>query len=147
MELQPALRIRRAISRLVTTTNKWRRTVTGVEASDAQVAEFAAALSAQLAGRRIVDFARSVSEVSGERATDSSVYYWMSATNEPSRAKVFAIERVLGLKPGSLSRHLGYLPVGAKDVKTVADAIASDGALDERGRRALLALYRELTRG
>lgn len=63
---------------------------------------------------------------------------------EPTVDVAFAIERVLGAKPGQLSRHLGYLPLDAKASTTVRSAIEADPMLDERGRRSLLAAYEAL---
>lgn len=117
-----------------------------MEASPAEVAEFGRVLSARLAGKSREDFAAAVATESGESVSEAAVSQWTTGKNEPTRNKVFAIEKVLGLKPGTLSRCLGYVPVGAREPRTVADVIQSDSSLDERGRRAILALYRELSR-
>ena len=65
---------------------------------------------------------------------------------EPTVDVAFAMERVLGAKPGQLSRHLGYLPVGARSAVSVMQAIEADPKLDELARRLLRTAYMELTR-
>jgi transcriptional regulator with XRE-family HTH domain len=71
---------------------------------------------------------------------------YIAGTNQPGMDKVFKMEKCLGLPPGSLSRHLGYLPLEAVPVVTVPQAIKADSMLDPGGRRLLLALYAEATR-
>lgn len=76
---------------------------------------------------------------------------WLSGrTANPEPQKVFAVERALGLRPGSLSRHLGYVPASdgpppdqpAPDTRAV---IETDPDLDDDGREALSLLYDVLT--
>lgn len=81
-----------------------------------------------------------------ESVAAPSISQWARGTHEPSRDRVFALEKVLGLKGGSLSRHLGYLPVAARSVTSVADAIEADSALTEGAKAMLLAAYREAVR-
>lgn len=50
------------------------------------------------------------------------------------------MEQLLGLEPGELSRHLGYLPIGAPP--PVPLAIEADPGLSEDARRILLGTYR-----
>lgn len=45
--------------------------------------------------------------------TQSSVSAWIHGKNVPHADDVFEVELLLDLTPGSLSRHLGYQPVGA----------------------------------
>lgn len=70
---------------------------------------------------------------------------WISeirrGAKEPSVEVAFAIEEVVGVKPGQLTRHLGYVPAGARASASVVDAIEGDVRLDDRGRRSLLAAY------
>lgn len=103
---------------------------------------FGAALEQALTLRR-----RSQKEVGDALGTtQSSVSAWKAGESEPSYATVFGLERYLRLPPGFLSRHLGYVPVEAIDqAVTVEDLIMSDPLLDEAGKRAVLAVYRELT--
>lgn len=77
----------------------------------------------------------------------SAVSAWVAGTAEPPRDTVWAIERVLGLTPGFLSRQLPspYQPVTKNAaVATVEEAVIADPLLDESGKRAVLAVYREL---
>ena len=77
--------------------------------------------------------------------TASAVNQWVAGTSEPDRRYVFAAEQVLALKPGTLSRILGYLPLDAKPALSVLDAIEAAAELSERARRTLRSAYRELT--
>lgn len=54
---------------------------------------------------------------------------WKRGRRTPSPDQLFAIERALDVKPGQLSRHLGYVP-------TDAEAAAIDGLLVEVRARA-----------
>jgi hypothetical protein len=70
---------------------------------------------------------------------------WLRGENAPrDPLAVFAIEQHLGCPPGDLSRHLGFVPVGAVSVTA---AIEADEALTPEARRILLATYREGRRG
>lgn len=72
---------------------------------------------------------------------------WVVGDAEPAATTVFAAEKVLGLTPGTLSRHLGYLPTDAvKSTPTFEAVVSSDPLLEEHDKRGLLALYREVTR-
>jgi transcriptional regulator with XRE-family HTH domain len=77
--------------------------------------------------------------------TQSSVSGWINAKYEPAADTVFAIERMLGVDPGHLSRPLGYLPVEpvARTV-SVESAIAQSPLLDDEEKAALVAMYRVL---
>lgn len=105
--------------------------------------------------QRLEDLGRSRAWLGGEVArremgdgsrpyTASAVTMWVNGDTEPTRPKVWAIEQALGTKPGTLSRLLGYLPLEARTVATVAGAIEQDSRLDEEGRRIMLAVYRVL---
>lgn len=73
---------------------------------------------------------------------------WLSeirrGVKEPSVEVAFSLERCLEVKPGSLTRLLGYLPPEAVGARSVSTALESDPRLTERGRRSLLAAYRAL---
>lgn len=56
--------------------------------------------------------------------------------------RVFLIERVLGVKAGSISKAAGYLPVSARNIATVEQAIEADLDLTPEQREDLVALYR-----
>jgi hypothetical protein len=73
--------------------------------------------------------------------SQAAVSGWLdNITNQPP-ARIFAIERALGRKPGTLSRLLGYLPADARNVTTVVDAIDADPLLDDRARFTLRTMY------
>lgn len=60
---------------------------------------------------------------------------------------VFALERALRVPPGTLSRHLGYLPSDVRETPfTVVDAIQHDAVLLPSNKRALIRMYREYVR-
>lgn len=112
-------------------------------------AKFQAALS-----RRLTDLGRSQTWLAVEVAKDEGradpysqahVSDWLSGRRTPSPAQVFALERVLGAAPGSLSRLVGYLPADAVAAVSVEDAIVADPTLTARHRDALLAMYRALS--
>jgi hypothetical protein len=115
-----------------------------VEATPEQAASFARALSAALEGWTRDDFVGAVAAESEETLTASALSLYLNAKNEPSRAKVFAMERVLNLRPGELSRHLGYLPVEAQPIITVEDALVSAGV--RKGLREALMAAVEVAR-
>lgn len=72
----------------------------------------------------------------------SAVSQWIAGKTEPGPDRVFAAEQILDLKPGTLSRILGYLPTTAKDVASVEDAIDADPKLSPPARAMLRASYR-----
>jgi transcriptional regulator with XRE-family HTH domain len=47
------------------------------------------------------------------RVSQPTIGNWLRGRYVPSSDEVFAIEDALGLVPGALSSHLGYLPVAA----------------------------------
>lgn len=55
-----------------------------------------------------------------------SVNGWLAGRARLEPRRVFAIERALRLRPGTLSKLDGYLPVGATPVVTVEEAIDAD---------------------
>jgi transcriptional regulator with XRE-family HTH domain len=75
----------------------------------------------------------------------TTVSDWVLGRAEPPASVVFALEDTLGLAPGTLSRHLGYLPL-ATFRPTFEDAVRADPDLSERERAFLLAGYRALKR-
>lgn len=117
-----------------------------VDSTDQQRQAFAEALRRQLVGRSRDDLARQITKLSGESTSAQAMGHWLTGAAEPTRAKVYALEKVLAMKPGALSRLLGYLPVEAQAARTVAQAIESDPALTEDQRKMLLAAYRAATR-
>jgi transcriptional regulator with XRE-family HTH domain len=75
----------------------------------------------------------------GSQATVSA---WCRGVSEPWPARVFAIERALGVAAGQLSQALGYVPVGAP--VSVAVAIEADPSLSESDRTILRTVLRAL---
>lgn len=72
---------------------------------------------------------------------------WRNGDHEPPPATAFAVERALGLPPGFLSIHLGYLPPEARTATFPTEyeaLIDADPGLDERARRMLKVMYSEL---
>jgi transcriptional regulator with XRE-family HTH domain len=64
----------------------------------------------------------------------------------PDPPKMFALERALGVTPGTLSQMVGYMPVDAHPLPcTLTRAVIEDPALDDSARRAILAMYEALT--
>ena len=59
--------------------------------------------------------------------------------NPPAPDLVFRLEAALGLPPGRLSAHLGYVPVG--QVPDVLTALAVDPRLDDVARGAVRSVY------
>jgi len=76
----------------------------------------------------------------------STISAWVADRAIPSQAVVFKVEAALHLTPGTLSRHLGYLPLDAAVPSTVLECLAVDPALTDGQRAALRAVYEELTR-
>jgi transcriptional regulator with XRE-family HTH domain len=75
--------------------------------------------------------------------TDDTVRKWINGAHAPDPATVFAVEETLGLPPGELSRHLGYVPV---DAPAVTAAIEADPGLSPNQRAMLTAAYRAARR-
>lgn len=96
-----------------------------------------------MAGLTQVDLAAAVP------TKQTNVSSWETGERMPREfGLVFEIERLLDVAPGSLSRHLGFLPVEAANGKTsvtAVQAIRSDPALDETAKRALSAAYASFT--
>ena len=84
------------------------------------------------------------------RSTHTPFYRWTDLKSEPQPSEVFDIERILGVPPGTLSRHLGYLPPEARPTVVAGasfeEAIRADPELNDLGRRTLRAVYVEVTR-
>lgn len=73
-----------------------------------------------------------------------TVSAWIGGKAQPDSIDMaFRVEKLLGQRPGALTRHLGYLPPEAvKAVCTVESAITEDGALTEPEKQMLLGAYR-----
>jgi transcriptional regulator with XRE-family HTH domain len=110
-----------------------------MEATEAERRAFASAVSAQIDGMSRADLASHVALKSGESVSEAAISQWTTGKNEPTRRKVFALESVLGVPPGSLSRHLGYLPTDAVPAVSPEEAIAADTSLLSDTRAMLIA--------
>ena len=75
--------------------------------------------------------------------TDDTVRKWAQGAHAPEPATVFALEHLLGVVPGGLSRYLGYLPV---DAPVVTSAIEQDPDLSAHDRYVLHATYEAMLR-
>lgn len=78
-------------------------------------------------------------------ATQAAVAKWETGT-EPRPRTVFALERVFGLPPGSLSRQFGYVPEGTVPALTPEKAIDTDARLGEQDRAILHDVLRGIRR-
>lgn len=69
---------------------------------------------------------------------------WINGTNAPKTVEIaFEIERALGVDPGSLTVHLGYLPPEAlKTVASFEGVLLADPALTADEKEMLLAAYK-----
>lgn len=106
--------------------------------------EFGEALDRALNGRPRAWLGAEVARAVGKETpvTASAVAQWINGETEPARSYVFAAERVLELRPGTLSRCLGYLPLSAKPCNGVIDAIDADPKLTSKARDILRSAYR-----
>lgn len=66
---------------------------------------------------------------------------YLAGESTPEPRRVFAIEQALELRPGHLSRLLGYLPVDAVPAVDVASAAAEDPHLTAEQREDLVAVW------
>jgi transcriptional regulator with XRE-family HTH domain len=70
------------------------------------------------------------------------ISHWVTGTHEPPWRRVFQMEALLEVPPGTLSRVLGYLPPeAAAPTVSVEEAISQDPDLTADGRRLVLTLY------
>jgi hypothetical protein len=58
--------------------------------------------------------------------SQTAVVKWLRNPENLPPMRLFAIERVLGITPGTWSRRFGYLPVDAGPVLTVRQALEAD---------------------
>lgn len=117
-----------------------------METGEQQRAAFATALAAQIEGINRAELAAAIAAESGETMSTQALGHWLAGTVEPSRPKVFAAEKCLGLPPGSLSRHFGYVPVDA-DLDLSVEAAIKRSGLPRLTKASLLALIEVGRRG
>ncbi len=83
----------------------------------------------------------------GHPITQTTVGAWFrGAEGEPSRPTVMLIEELLDLEPGTLSRCLGWVPVGTSVDNTEA-AILTDESISGEHRHALVTMLRTFRQG
>jgi len=75
------------------------------------------------------------------------VSQWIHETVRPNVHQLRAMEKVLGFRPGTLSRRFGYVPSEARSNRTVEEAIKGDDRLSREAKRMLLEAYRAATAG
>lgn len=72
---------------------------------------------------------------------------WRNLVTEPDPEEVFALEEYLEIAPGTLSRHLGYLPVAVEKQSRPAGfeaIVTADEILPDWGKEILLTSYRQI---
>jgi hypothetical protein len=116
------------------------------ESSPEQRTAFAQALAEELMERHLsqASFTNLLALSLDPPPHQTTVSNWLGGKTEPLRSQVFAIEAMLNLAPGSISRHLGYLPVDAVPAVETTTAISQDVALSPGQRDDLAAQYRTM---
>ena len=116
------------------------------ELTDEMRNAFAAALQAATKDADIDSnqIAAEITKATGQKLTGAAVRKWSHGGVPRTPQVVFKLERILGRPAGSLSRHLGYLPVGAPP--TVAQALEADDEMTPLGRGIVLAAYEQARR-
>ena len=117
-----------------------------VESSEQQRRAFGAAVEASMYAAQIAGFAdlsRRLAELGVDRH-EQTIGQWCKGLSEPRRSEVFAIEQVCGVEPGTLSRHLGYVPVDVDPSVTIEQLIAADPDLTEEDRHLVLGVLRSI---
>jgi hypothetical protein len=112
-------------------------------ATDEQKVAFGEALMSALMGKglRPPDLLP-VTNAANREAAGRVANSWINGKTEPSRPTVTAIESLLDLDPGTLSRHLGWLPVGAPEIPDPEAAVIAYPHYTGEQRRVLLALMK-----
>ena len=74
--------------------------------------------------------------------------HWLQGRSVPSFEMVELIEQAMGLEEGTLSRPVGYVPTSVQEraMANVLAGLEDDPRLDDRGRRLLASMRRELVR-
>lgn len=73
--------------------------------------------------------------------TAQAVQHWVAGKKAPPNARVFALEALLEVGAGTLSKHLGFMPVKPENIVSVSDAILSDPTLTSSDRQVLRHVY------
>lgn len=114
-------------------------------ANDEQKEAFSAALRAAMASAgitEVTDLARRGQAVGIDRH-GQTFSTWVHGS-EPSRGEVLALEVLLGVEPGHLSRHLGWVPVGVDPSVTIEQMILAEPDLTAAQKQALLTLLESM---
>lgn len=73
-------------------------------------------------GQRVADI-----EGRANPYSQPSVNGWLDTIEDKRPGLIFNIEKALEMKPGHLSRHLGYLPLDSKPVRTIDELLEAEG--------------------
>ena len=114
-------------------------------ATEEQKAAFSAALRAAMASAgiaEVTDLARRGQAVGIDRHAQT-FNTWVNGS-EPSRGEVLGLEVLLGVEPGHLSRHLGWVPVEADPSVTIEQMILAEPDLTAAQKQALLTLLESM---
>lgn len=76
-----------------------------------------------------------------EPYTQAFVSDWMAGRRPLDPDRIFTIERVCGLRPGTLSAIVGFVPIGTRAVVPVPEAVAADVGLTPEQREDLVAQW------
>ena len=81
-------------------------------------------------------------------ASPGAASHWLQGRSVPSFEMVELIEQAMGLEEGTLSRPVGYVPTSVQEraMANVLAGLEDDPRLDDRGRRLLASMRRELVR-
>ena len=116
-----------------------------VNVTEEQKAAFSAAMRAAMATAgitKVSDLARR-GRAAGIERTGETFNTWVNGS-EPSRGEVLALEVLLGVEPGHLSRHLGWVPVEADPSVTIEQMILAEPDLTAAQKQALLTLLESM---
>jgi transcriptional regulator with XRE-family HTH domain len=108
-----------------------------------QMAAFGQAIAEELRSRGLTQaqLRRDLEEALGDTIHQTTVSNWVAGKHEPSRTQAILLEEFLRAAPGSLTRHIGYLPLTAHPTIDVIDAIGADPGLTPEQREDLTAQY------
>lgn len=112
----------------------------------AQRKAFGVALEVAMAAAEI----RSTAELhrrgneAGIDKTAGSFVTWTRGGSEPGRPEVIILEEICGVEPGTLSRHLGWIPLGVSTDVTIEQAILAEPRISDPNKAVLLALVSQL---
>lgn len=108
--------------------------------TDAAPAGFQEALRAVLRAEE-----QTQEQIAGKAGISSQLISdWKAFRSSPRPDDLFRLEQALGLAPGHLSRHLGYVPAGTLPVE---EAISGDPWLEEGEKSVLLRFYHGIVIG